>query len=137
MLDIGVILQAPMQDKDWLKKCALMGLMSVALMLIPIVGAIVSSLNLLGWMRTFAEARMRGETEIPPVNLGYLGAGWRIFLMYLPVAGLFIALILIGGIASAVAIELKLETLGGIISVVLTRSEEHTSELQSQSKLVC
>jgi hypothetical protein len=31
MLDIGVVLQGPTEDKDWLKKCALMGLLTFAL----------------------------------------------------------------------------------------------------------
>lgn len=100
MLDIGVVLQGPTEDKDWLKKCALMGLLSCALFLVPIAGAIVGSLNLLGWMRVYAERRLRGEHEIPEANLGYLGAGWGLFVMYLPLVGLLF--VVIGAIAGVV-----------------------------------
>lgn len=122
MLDIGVVLQGPTQDKDWLKKCALMGLLSCALFLLPIVGAIVGSLNLLGWMRVYAERRLRGEHDIPNANLGYLGAGWGMFLMYLPLAGLLLlGIALVAGVVVAGAL-LKVEALvalGPLIASVL------------------
>lgn len=91
MLDIGVVLQGPTEDKDWLKKCALMGLLSFALFLIPLAGAIVGALNLMGWMRVYAERRLKGEHDIPDVNLGYIGRGWGLFVMYLPLVGVMLA----------------------------------------------
>ena len=65
VLDIGVIIQAPMEDKAWLKKCLVMGLLA----LIPIAGA----LNAMGWMRTYADARIRGENQLPEAGLSYMG----------------------------------------------------------------
>jgi hypothetical protein len=110
MLDLAVILQAPMQDKDWLKKCAIMGL----LCLIPIAGA----LNALGWMRTYAEARMRGETQLPEAGLSYMGMGWRVFLMFLPVVGLLIAAYIVVAIIVAIGIATKIEAIAAIGSVI-------------------
>jgi hypothetical protein len=115
MLDLGVILQAPMQDKDWLKKCALMGLLT---MFIPIVGM----LNMLGWMRSYAEARLRGENELPEVGLGYIGAGWRVFLMFLPLAGLIIAAYIIVGIFIGIGAATKIDAIaaiGGILGMLV------------------
>ncbi|MBI1947029.1 MAG: hypothetical protein HYS27_15135 [Deltaproteobacteria bacterium] len=111
MLDIGVVLQGPTEDKDWLKKCALMGLLSCALFLVPLVGAIIGSLNLMGWMRVYADRRMRGEHQIPDANLGYLGQGWGMFVMYLPLVGLL--LLGIGAVAAVVVAGalLKIEAL--------------------------
>lgn len=121
MLDLGVILQAPMEDEAWLKKCALMGLMTIALFFVPIVGVIIGSLNALGWMRSYAEARMRGEKELPEVGLSYIGPGWRMFLMYLPIAGLIIAgSCAIGGVV-AVGAAMNSEAiaaLGGIVGAL-------------------
>lgn len=120
MLDIGVVLQGPTEDKDWLKKCALMGLLSCALFLIPIAGAIIGSLNLMGWMRVYTEARLRGEHEIPPVGLGYLGQGWGMFVMYLPLVGiLLVGIGLVAGLVVAGAL-LKLEALAALGSLFAT-----------------
>jgi hypothetical protein len=115
MLDLGVILQAPMQDKDWLKKCALMGVFAV---FIPIIGA----LNALGWMRSYAEARLRGESELPEANLGYIGVGWRVFLMFLPVAGVIIALYVVIAIFIGIGAATKIDAIaaiGGILGTLL------------------
>ncbi len=122
MLDIGVVLQGPTEDKDWLKKCALMGLLSCALFLIPLAGAVVGSLNLLGWMREYAERRLRGEHEIPAVNLGYLGKGWGMFVMYLPLVGIMlVGMALVAGIVVVGAVT-KIEALialGPLVASVL------------------
>ena len=96
-LDIGVAISAPFKDKQWLKKCLLMGLM----MLIPVAGA----LNLSGWMRAIAERRIAGGADaevLPEANLSYIGGGWRMFLAYLPLMSLLLV-VLIGGVAAAVA----------------------------------
>ena len=122
MLDIGVIIQAPMEDEEWLKKCALMGLITVAVMFIPIAGPVMSSLNALGWMRTYADARLRGEKQLPAPSLSYMGTGWKLFLMYLPVAGVLIAAYAVVGGTVAAGAALKIQALvaiGTIIGVVL------------------
>lgn len=120
MLDIGVVLQGPTEDKEWLKKCALMGLLTFGLMLIPLVGAIVGSLNLAGWMRAYAEARLRGEHEIPAVNLGYIGRGWGLVVMYLPLVGLMILVMgVVAGIVVVGALT-KQEWLAAVGSLVAT-----------------
>jgi hypothetical protein len=115
VLDLGVILQAPMEDPSWLKKCLLMGLLTI---FIPIVGA----LNALGWMRSYAEARIRGEKELPEVNLSYIGPGWRIFLMYLPLMGvMLLGYGVVGGLIALGAV-LKIDAIaiaGAIIGALL------------------
>lgn len=115
MLDLGVILQAPMQDKDWLKKCAIMGLLAV---FIPIVGM----LNLMGFMRTYAEARLRGENDLPEAGLGYIGAGWRVFLMFLPIVGIMIAAYVLIGVLIAIGAATKIDAIaaiGGVLGMLL------------------
>jgi hypothetical protein len=75
-LDIGLILAAPAKDPEWLTKCAVMGL----IMLIPIVGG----LNLSGWTKAIADRRAAGDMLLPPAGLSYIGAGWRLFVAWLP-----------------------------------------------------
>jgi hypothetical protein len=97
-LDIGLAIGAPFKDKDWLKKCLVIGLM----MLIPIAGA----LNLSGWMRAIAEKRMAGGPDadiLPEANLSYMGGGWKLFLAYLPMMGIVFVVLIGGGIAAGVA----------------------------------
>lgn len=115
MLDLGVIIQAPAQDPNWIKKCLLMGLIAL---FVPIVGA----LNAMGWMRSYAEARIRGETELPEANFSYIGPGWRIFLMYLPIAGIMLLLYLVVGglVAAGAALEIEaLAIVGAILGMLL------------------
>lgn len=80
-LDIGLILAAPSKDPEWLTKCALMGLF----MLIPILGG----LNLSGWTKAIAQRRADGDTLLPPANLSYIGAGWGLFVAWLPLMLIF------------------------------------------------
>lgn len=97
-LDIGVAIQAPFKDKEWLKKSLLIGLM----MLIPIAGA----LNMSGWMRAIAERRIAGGPDadvLPEANLSYIGGGWRLFLAYLPVIAVLLVILFGGGVAAGVA----------------------------------
>lgn len=97
-LDIGVAIQAPFKDKEWFKKCLLIGLM----MLIPIAGA----LNMSGWMRAIAERRIAGGADaniLPEANLSYIGGGWRLFLAYLPLMAVFMVILFGGGVAAGVA----------------------------------
>ncbi len=75
-MDIGSIISSPTRDKDWLKKCALVGLFA----LIPIAGA----LNLLGWMKATYERAKVGDTTLPEADLSYMGSGWALFLAVLP-----------------------------------------------------
>lgn len=117
MLDIGVVLQAPMEDEEWLKKCALMGLLTFALMLIPVVGAFLGTFNALGWTRAYAETRMRGEKALPPVNMSYVGAGWRMFLSYLPMAGVMV--VGLGAIAALVWVGAAADSEPVIITAVV------------------
>jgi hypothetical protein len=95
-LDLGLVIAAPTKDKDWFKKCLVIGL----LVLIPIAGA----LNLSGWMRAYAEKRIKGEDPdtLPDANLSYIGGGWRLFLAFLPLAGILFLVLIAGGTAVAV-----------------------------------
>ena len=79
-------------------------------------------LNALGWMRSYAEARLRGESELPEAGLKYIGAGWRLFLMFLPVVGLLIAVYVVIGILVAIGAATKIDAIaaiGGILGMVL------------------
>src|SRR5687767_10518473 len=99
-VDLGVILKAPTEDPLWLKKCALFGLLTL-LVSITLVGLIPAMLNALGWMRAYAEARIRGEKQLPDVSFGYMGGGFRVFVALLPVIGvMLVVIVVIGGIGA-------------------------------------
>lgn len=107
-LDIGLIITAPTKDKDWLKKCAIMGL----LMLIPVAGA----LNLSGWVKTIAERRLAGGPDVdtlPEAGLHYISPGWKFFLAYLPLMGIFFLLMIVGGAVAGVAVAVGTKGGGG------------------------
>jgi hypothetical protein len=74
--DIGLILSAPAKDPEWVTKCLVMGLLA----LIPVFGG----LNLSGWTKAIADRRADGDTTLPPANLSYIGAGWGVFVAWLP-----------------------------------------------------
>ena len=75
-MDFGAIIKAPMDDKDWIKKILLMGVF----MIIPIVGPF----NLLGYVKAVYDNRKAGKTELPDAGLGYIGAGFWIFVARRP-----------------------------------------------------
>lgn len=83
-MDIVAVIKAPMEDKDWIKTCGLMGLF----MFVPIIGA----LNILGWMEACFEGRRHGNRTLPPANFSYIGRGFSFFLTFLPVIMVFFAL---------------------------------------------
>lgn len=93
-MDIGAAIKAPMEDPDWIKKCAITGLIC----LIPIAGI----LNLMGWQREYARNRLNGRSELPEAGLSYIGAGWSVFVSMLPLIGVMIAVGIVGGILSAI-----------------------------------
>lgn len=96
-LDLGAIIQQPMKDPDWLKKCVLIGLMC----LVPIAGF----LNLSGWMKTIAEKHLNNAPDkdiLPEPSFDYLGSGWRMFLTMLPLVGLLMAVMVGGGVVAGV-----------------------------------
>lgn len=100
-LDIGLILSAPAKDPQWVTKCLVMGLLT----LIPILGG----LNMSGWTKAIADRHADGDTTLPPANLSYIGAGWRVFLAWLP-----LMLVIVGGMG----------TLGGAaVALVMTAGE--------------
>lgn len=76
-MDIGAIIQAPMKDKDWIKKCAMVGLFG----LVPIAGG----LNAIGWMKEVYKRVKAGDTTLPEANFSYLGSGWALFLAVVPI----------------------------------------------------
>lgn len=75
-MDTGTIISSPTRDPDWLKKCAITGL----ILLIPIAGA----LNLMGWMKAVYERAKVGDQTLPEPGLEYIGSGWALFLALLP-----------------------------------------------------
>jgi len=93
-MDIGSIIKAPLDDADWIKKCALIGLMT----LIPIAGF----LNLMGWQVEYTRNRLAGRTDLPEANLNYIGTGWRAFVSMLPLVGILIVAMIVLGIVGAI-----------------------------------
>jgi hypothetical protein len=96
-LDIGLVITTPMKDPEWWKKCAIIGL----LCLVPIAGA----LNLSGWMKAYAARRLKGGDDVdtlPDANLSYIGAGWGLFLAWLPMFGLMMAVMLAAGVVAGI-----------------------------------
>ena len=65
----------PVRDPEWVTKVLVIGL----LLLIPIVGTI----NGLGWMLAAIDRLRGGRDGLPPANLGYLGRGFRLFVVVL------------------------------------------------------
>ena len=74
----------PVRDPEWFTKVLVIAL----ILLIPIVGTI----NGIGWMLAALDRLRAGEEKLPPANLGYLGRGFRLFLVAL-VYGVVIALV--------------------------------------------
>jgi hypothetical protein len=74
----------PSRDPEWLTKLLIIALT----LLIPVVGAI----NGLGWMLATLDRLRAGEQRLAPATLGYIGRGFRLFVVNL-VYGLAIALI--------------------------------------------
>lgn len=90
-LDIGAIITAPTKDPNWIKKCLVMGLLS----LIPFAGWF----NLSGWTKTIAERHLADSEDkyvLPEAGLHYMGAGWKMFLAYLPLVGGLMLFMMIG-----------------------------------------
>jgi hypothetical protein len=74
----------PSRDPEWLTKLLIMALT----LLIPFVGAI----NGLGWMLATLDRLRAGEERLAPATLGYIGRGFRLFVVNL-VYGLAISLV--------------------------------------------
>jgi hypothetical protein len=83
----------PSRDSEWLTK-----LLIIALTLfIPFVGAI----NGLGWMLATLDRLRAGEERLAPANLGYIGRGFRLFVVNLVYA---LAITLVTGLIYVPAI---------------------------------
>lgn len=104
-MDIGAVIKAPMEDQDWIKKCAITGLMT----LIPIVGAF----NLLGWAKQYAKNRLAGDNSLPEAGLSYIGDGFKMFLAMLPMIGIVIGVQIVAGILGAI-----LGKIAGMLAIV-------------------
>lgn len=74
----------PARDPEWVAKVVVIGL----ILLIPVVGTI----NGLGWMLAALQRAREGQDGLPPAHLGYLGRGYRLFVVEFAY-GLAIALI--------------------------------------------
>ena len=81
-MDIGAAIKAPMEDKEWIKKCIIIALICI----IPIAGI----LNLLGWLAATYKNVRAGTKDLPEANLSYIGAGWWLFVALLPLVGVSI-----------------------------------------------
>lgn len=65
----------PVRDPEWLRKIVIIGL----ILIVPIAGGI----NGLGWMLAAIDCLHQGEERLPPANFGYLGRGFRLFIVNL------------------------------------------------------
>lgn len=65
----------PFRDPEWPRKLLIIALT----LLIPIVGGI----NGLGWMLATLDRLRAGEETMAPANLGYIGRGFRLFVVQL------------------------------------------------------
>lgn len=65
----------PSRDPEWLTKLLIIALT----LLIPVVGAI----NGLGWMLATVDRLRAGEERLAPATLGYIGRGFRLFVVNL------------------------------------------------------
>jgi hypothetical protein len=74
----------PTRDPEWPAKL----LITALILLIPIVGAI----NGIGWMLASLDRLRAGEEKLAPANLGYIGRGFRLFVVNL-VYGLCVVLV--------------------------------------------
>ncbi len=74
----------PPRDPEWVVKLLIIGLIS----LIPIVG----SINGIGWMLATLDRLRAGEERLAPANLTYLSRGWRVFVVELIYALVFVAI---------------------------------------------
>ena len=89
--DIGAVLQAPLADPAWLKKCLVIGLMTM----VPVVGTV----NLIGWSKAITQRRLAGDTTLPAADFSHLGTGWRAVVSFLPLVGLSLGSTGVGGAA--------------------------------------
>ena len=92
-------------------------LIIAVILIVPIVGAI----NGIGWMLASLDRLRAGDEHLAPANFGYLGRGWRLFVVQL-VYGLGVALIASVVYLPAVLIavqEGKGEANGAVIALAL------------------
>lgn len=83
-MEVGEIFKYPFQDKEWIKKVAVMG----AINLIPIVGQI----NLLGWMRDCYDFKKRDQSTLPEAGFQHINRGVPFFLaLLIPYGAVFAA----------------------------------------------
>ncbi|HEY4220457.1 MAG TPA: DUF4013 domain-containing protein, partial [Myxococcota bacterium] len=108
-MDLGEIIKAPLADKDWWKKCLVMGLM----FLIPIAGP----LNLLGYSKAVYRQRSSGETALPPAALAYIGDGFWILVAMLPMVGVMIVAEIVVVVLGSVLGHVN-HHLGGIVAMI-------------------
>jgi hypothetical protein len=114
-MDIGAILGSPTRDPEWLKKCALTGLM----VLIPIAGV----LNLMGWMKAAYLRAKAGDATLPDAGLGYIGDGWTMFLAVLPPFLILLGLNIVGAVLTALdlrALAALFNLLGLLLNLALS-----------------
>ncbi len=107
--DIGVVFKTPFDDERWIPKVIVMGLIG----LIPLVGW----LNLLGWVKASFEARKAEALDLPEAGFHYIGAGFRIFLAFLPL-GLIVAVL--QGILGALGGDGIIGGLFGLVAFVIS-----------------
>ncbi len=85
----------PARDQHWLSNTALIAL----ILLVPVVGAI----NALGWMLANLDRLRAGDETLAPAGFGYVGRGFRLFVVQLAY-GLALAAVVLAVYVPAVAV---------------------------------
>lgn len=109
MRDWGETIAWPTRDRGWVGKVIVMSLITL-LGLIPIVGAIFSTLILMGWMLTALDNLRADRLELPPAGFSYLGRGVNVGVVFLLYA---LVLVVILGVFFGLGIGMAAATSGG------------------------
>lgn len=120
-MDIFETLRGPFQDKEWWKKCGLMGVYCAALGLIPVVGLLLAPCNLWGWMKACYASR-RQDGDIPPPGFHYWKEGLSVFIALLPgglLVASFVALMLLGVFLESTVLSIAGAALLGLDYLVM------------------
>jgi hypothetical protein len=114
-MDLTAALGAPFKDPDWLKKCAVAGVIAF----LPLVGLLAH----LGWLERWYRARIDGGAVLPEPTAdlgGDIGRGFRFMLASIASFLPFFVVTGAAGVAAALSGALLEGEAGAIVSVLGT-----------------
>lgn len=94
---LGDAIAWPFRDPSWLSKIVLMGLITLLLLVIPIVGWILLPMVIFGWMLMSLDNLHQGRLELAPAGF-HVSRGFGLFVV---VACYYLVLAIVAGILSA------------------------------------